>query len=244
MGLSPPQLKGKHFFCLAVGVMLRRFTGHFTRKVLWWLALPINENNGYNPIYWDCQSGGCYNVVHRPKIEVFAECLPGKIAMTDIDGTVEVNSHFLFFEFKSGGPRDIPLGQKLYFQRLTKISHKIKALVICADAETMVCTHLCEISNGVIGEWQTTTLEDLKARLNNWAETVSRKKTNNSYSLSKADEERAAICEYEANLPRGWAESFAALQAQSVPAGMPTQEWHKFIDAFGTYLDLRCPWHD
>ena len=58
------------------------------------------------------------------------------------------------------------------------------------------------------------------------------------------DEERAAICEYEANLPRGWAESFAALQAQSVPAGMPTQEWHKFINAFGTYLDLRRPWHD
>ena len=61
---------------------------------------------GYNPLRWNCDDRGCYNVKHRPKIEFFAGALPGKIAMTDVDATTEVNGHFLFLEWKSGDPRD------------------------------------------------------------------------------------------------------------------------------------------
>ena len=42
--------------------------------------------NGYNPLRWDCQKQGCFNKKKRPKIEEFAECLPGKISFGDIDG--------------------------------------------------------------------------------------------------------------------------------------------------------------
>ena len=35
---------------------------------------------GYNPLRWNCDDRGCYNVKHRPKIEFFAGALPGKIA--------------------------------------------------------------------------------------------------------------------------------------------------------------------
>ena len=42
-------------------------------------------SNGYNPMKWDCGTRGCFNAIRRPKIEVFAEVLPGRIAMSDID---------------------------------------------------------------------------------------------------------------------------------------------------------------
>jgi len=57
-------------------------------------------NNGHNPMRWDCQKQGCFNKKKRPRIEMFAECLPGKIAVGDVDGLVEIKGNFLFLEFK------------------------------------------------------------------------------------------------------------------------------------------------
>jgi hypothetical protein len=47
--------------------------------------------NGYNPMRWNCEKDGCFNVKCRPKIEQFADCFPGRIAVSDIDGIVEIN---------------------------------------------------------------------------------------------------------------------------------------------------------
>lgn len=47
-------------------------------------------SDGTNPLRWDCVSRGCFNRLCRPKIELFAACFPGRIAMSDIDATVEV----------------------------------------------------------------------------------------------------------------------------------------------------------
>jgi hypothetical protein len=124
---------------------------------------------GYNPLRWRCEDRGCYNVVHRPKIEVFAENFPGRIAMTDIDATVEVNGFFLFLEFKGGQLRAVPTGQRIYFERLTCLSTRIHAAVVHADAQTMECNAIATFHNGVMSDFQPINLEGLKSRLMAWA---------------------------------------------------------------------------
>ena len=75
---------------------------------------------GFNPMRWDCGRSGCFNQKRRPKIEIFADCLPGRIGFTDVDATVEINRHFLFLEFKAGP--HLPTGQRIYFEQLTRVA--------------------------------------------------------------------------------------------------------------------------
>lgn len=126
--------------------------------------------NGYNPLRHDCDADGCYNLKHRPRIEFFAGALPGKIAMTDVDATTEVNGHFLFLEFKGGEPRDLPLGQRIYFQRLTQLSPRITCVAVCGDVERMSLTHVAVVRKGVVGAWEQCDLEELFERVQRWAE--------------------------------------------------------------------------
>lgn len=128
---------------------------------------------GYNPLRWRCEERGCYNVIHRPKIELFAECFPGRIAMTDIDATVEVNGFFFFLEFKGGKVREVPTGQRIYFERLTRLSTRIHAAVVHADAKTMECSSMATFHNGVMSEFESVDLDGLKFRLRAWAEHAS-----------------------------------------------------------------------
>lgn len=127
---------------------------------------------GYNPMRWNCDSRGCYNVKQRPKIEYFAGALPGKIALSDVDATCEVNGHFLFLEWKSGDPREIPTGQRIYAQRLTALSPRITYVIVCGDAETMSVTHVRSARKGVLHDWQECDLEGLFDRIANWASRV------------------------------------------------------------------------
>ena len=63
-------------------------------------------------------------------------------------------------------------------------------------------------------------------------------------------EERAAIIEEGAEVPRAWAEGFAALCAMPPPAGFWPDRWQRIIDATGAFLDrwageaIRCGWSD
>jgi hypothetical protein len=125
-------------------------------------------DDGTNPLRWDCASRGCFNQFCRPKIERFAACFPGRIAMSDIDATVEVNGHFVFLEMKSH-QGDIPLGQRLYFQRLTRLSPRISVMILHGDAETMQCEAICWIYNGQVSGWQPTTLDEVIRLLNKFA---------------------------------------------------------------------------
>jgi hypothetical protein len=133
--------------------------------------------DGTNPMRWDCTTRGCFNVLRRPKIERFAACFPGRIAMSGpkatpegryIDATVEVNGHFVFLEMKSHRG-ELPLGQRLYFERLTRLSTRISVMIICGDAETMQCEALCWIYNGQLTDWQPATLDDVIRLLNSFA---------------------------------------------------------------------------
>ena len=128
--------------------------------------------NGYNPLRWNCEVSGCYNAILRPKIEVFADCLPGKIAFTDVDCAVEVNGFFLFLEFKSGMPVELPRGQQIYFERLTRLSPRINVVLACGDARTMAVSHIKIAYKGMFGPWQPIDLEGLRNRISQWSNRV------------------------------------------------------------------------
>jgi hypothetical protein len=52
-----------------------------------------------------------------------------------------------------------------------------------------------------------------------------------------AQEERAAIVEYDGGAPRAWAEALARLDPNSPPGDVPPQRWLRFIDDCGRFLD-------
>ena len=52
-----------------------------------------------------------------------------------------------------------------------------------------------------------------------------------------AEEERAAIVEYDAGAPRAWAEGFARLDPNDPPHDVPARGWLRFVDACGRFLD-------
>ena len=76
----------------------------------------------------------------------------------------------------------------------------------------------------------------------------------NSFLSSPADtndhDERAALVESDANVPRRWAEGFAALSSMPAPTGFSSDRWRRIIDAAGQFLDrwaagaIKCGWSD
>jgi hypothetical protein len=53
-----------------------------------------------------------------------------------------------------------------------------------------------------------------------------------------AEEERAAIIEYDGGAPRPWAGALARLDPANPPADVPLARWQQFIDDCGRFLDL------
>ena len=54
-----------------------------------------------------------------------------------------------------------------------------------------------------------------------------------------ANEERAAIIEYEGGAPRPWAEAMARLDPNKPPPHLTLKRWRRFIDDCGAFLDAR-----
>jgi hypothetical protein len=52
-----------------------------------------------------------------------------------------------------------------------------------------------------------------------------------------AEEERAAIVEYDGGAPRAWAEGFTRLDPNNPPGDVPARRWLRFIDDCGRFLD-------
>jgi hypothetical protein len=52
-----------------------------------------------------------------------------------------------------------------------------------------------------------------------------------------AEEERAAIIEYDGGAPRVWAEALARLDPAKPPHNVPLVRWRQFIDDCGRFLD-------
>lgn len=143
----------------------------------------MTREDGYNPLRWDCEKRGCWNLLCRPNIEYFAHVLPRNIAMTDIDGSVEVNKKFLFLEWKSF-EGDIPTGQKLYFERLTRISKDITCVIVYGHPHPMNVQKICTIWNGKLTEWEICDVDGLIERIHRWAA----KAEGKEYILAEAAE--------------------------------------------------------
>jgi hypothetical protein len=127
----------------------------------------------FRAMQYDCASKGCFNVKHRPKFGVFADAFPGKISLTDIDATVEVNGRFLFVEFKSGETHSVPVGQRIYFERLTALSDRITCVIVCGDCEVIQFNRLIVIHGGMLRAWEETNADNLFLRINEWAKRAS-----------------------------------------------------------------------
>jgi hypothetical protein len=61
--------------------------------------------------------------------------------------------------------------------------------------------------------------------------------TENAARWGEAEEERAAIVEYDGGIPRAWAEGFARLDPDRSPDDVSLRRWQRFVDDVGVFLD-------
>ncbi|MCX7310227.1 MAG: hypothetical protein NTV56_00505 [Alphaproteobacteria bacterium] len=57
----------------------------------------------------------------------------------------------------------------------------------------------------------------------------------------EAEEERAAIIEYDGGAPRAWAEALARLDPSRPPNDLPPKRWVTFVDDCGRFIDEGWP---
>ena len=122
---------------------------------------------GFNPLRWKCDDQGCFNQKQRPKIEMFAECLPGKCAFGDVDAITEIGGRGLVLEWKSQR-MELPVGQSIMWKRFTK-GAIFSAIFIAGDAETMHVTDVGVFYDGKWHGWTASNLANLKQRITDWA---------------------------------------------------------------------------
>jgi len=125
-----------------------------------------DKKPGYNPLRWDCEKQGCFNLKRRPKIEVFADCFPRRINFGDVDGLVELKSKGLLLEWKCI-KGCLPTGQRIAHENLTK-DEKFTTICIVGNAETMECTHYGFFYNGKWHDWKQANLNDIKEFIKRW----------------------------------------------------------------------------
>lgn len=124
---------------------------------------------GYNPMRWKCEQLGCFNKVARPKIELFAECFPRRIAMGDMDGYVEIGGKFLILEWKNTGC-DLLEGQRLAFDALRRIPDRMfTILCIAGDAHRMTVYSAMHYTNE-FSRWQDRDFAWCKLFVKRWAD--------------------------------------------------------------------------
>ena len=127
----------------------------------------MSPGNGYNPMQWDCRRQGCFNLKKRPKIEMFADCLPGKIAFTDVDGLVEIKGNLLLLEWKDH--QALHAGQRILFERMTLLC-PTTVLIVEGDAEQMTVSSIRTAWEGRIGPPVQADLDSLRRDIREWAD--------------------------------------------------------------------------
>lgn len=125
------------------------------------------DATGANPMRWDCRRQGCFNVCKRPKIDLFADCLPGRIAFSDVDGIVEINGNLLLMEWKEH--QALSTGQRILFERLTRLC-PASVLVVEGDAEFMTVSSVRVAWAGEITPPEQADLDDVRALIRCWAQ--------------------------------------------------------------------------
>lgn len=124
------------------------------------------QPSGFNPMRWDCDKNGCFNLKRRPKIELFADCFPRRINFGDVDGLVELNGSFCLLEWKGAGG-SVKRGQELTFRQFTKSPHNV-VFIVDGDAETMNISRYQLFWHGVPEKWEDGNLDVVKERIQKW----------------------------------------------------------------------------
>lgn len=128
---------------------------------------------GFNPMRWNCQTSGCFNLKRRPKIEVFADCFPRRINFGDVDGLVEIGGMFCLLEWKGDGG-SVRTGQRLSYLAFTREAGNV-VFVVNGNAETMAVDGYSTFWGGRQLPLVNADLDALKARIRWWAEWVQRR---------------------------------------------------------------------
>ena len=126
----------------------------------------MSHDHGVNPMRWDCAKQGCFNRLKRPKIEVFADCLPGHIAFGDVDAIVEIKGNLLLLEWKDH--QQISRGQRILYERMTRIC-PASVLIVEGDAEHMEVSSIRTVWGGVVLQAEPGDLEQLRQYIRNWS---------------------------------------------------------------------------
>jgi len=130
---------------------------------------------GYNPLRWKCEQLGCFNKVARPKIEIFAECFPRRIAMGDMDGYVEIGGKFLIMEWKHTGHESLEEGQRRAFDAFLRAPNRMfTILCICGDAHRMQVSSAMYYA-GIGSAWKPRDMEWCRRFISSWASWADRR---------------------------------------------------------------------
>ncbi len=78
----------------------------------------------------NCEHSGCYIKVHTPDWAPFDRALTGKNAIGDIDGITEANGRLLILEWKGIGVDKIDDGQRIMFEKSTKLMAHLTVFVV------------------------------------------------------------------------------------------------------------------
>lgn len=131
----------------------------------------MGDNNGnFNTRCGKLLDGICYRDTYAPKFNVFSECFPGKIEMSDADGIVEINGNFLCVEFKYSIDNISEYdGQTRMLKRMSTIPGWSVAFIEC-DARTMACTGVRWVVDGSLEDKHDVDIDDVKAIFAEWSE--------------------------------------------------------------------------
>jgi hypothetical protein len=117
---------------------------------------------------WDCEvEGRCFNEVHRPRVEILKDCLPGKISFGDVDSIVQIGRTALILEFKSSG-KELSVGQTIMFESLAR-HNRITVFVIGGAPRNLEVERMMVFHGWNKHPWFDATLDDLRFGVRWWA---------------------------------------------------------------------------
>ncbi|GAB6184535.1 hypothetical protein [Thermopirellula anaerolimosa] len=127
----------------------------------------MSPNDPPHVMHWDCRKHGCFNQKKRLKFRFLSDCLPDRIAFTDIDAITEINGNLLVLEWKAH--TGLTRGQRILFERLT-LTCPATVLVVEGDAEQMSVISVRMVWCGKIGPPEPADLERLRQEIRAWAQ--------------------------------------------------------------------------
>ena len=120
------------------------------------------------PLRWDCKENGCYQERCAPRLEWFSDCFPGRISMGDVDGCVEINGKFLWFEWKSVGGK-LQRSQEIMYQQLMNKGDDFTVFVVSGNSKTMEVNSY-EVFHAGQRHYYEGNIDNLKAKITSWSE--------------------------------------------------------------------------